>query len=480
MGATATNWILSQPWAMLPEMVETFLSVANRTNDLEAVLARRGEPLDNARTVEMHNGVAVVPVHGPISRYADMFTEISGGVSVDTLARDIRTARDSADVKAIVLDMDTPGGQAAGIGELAGHIRQANSVKPVVAYGSNLMASAGLWLGAAAGRVVIAPQAILGSMGVVWPVSRQTKEDREQVIEFVSSQSPNKRPDMETKEGRGEMQGVVDAMAEAFIADVAQYRGIDPAKIAKAFGLGGLRVGKAAVACGMADAIGTLESCIEELSNPKKRGSMKINIGAFITGLMSKGVNAEVDSSVIQSAIEDATGGAPAVETVESRAVAAENPNFEAALAEARELLRKEMHADLRGRRVELFTEQAGVFLSLHSAHVLPSEASPLNAAFVAAALLDAESPIEGFSVLGGFKASIAARKPHGQTVEVVTGDAATIAAHLSAKSLKTIDSAAATPEDAKAAEDAKRFEALLNATEEGRVLLAEMQRSAK
>jgi ClpP class serine protease len=194
----AIDYILAQVWAMLPEHVAQIIDIAERANlDPEAVAAKLGRPLDNARKVDVRDGVAVIPVRGVIARYANLFTEICDGTSVDVLAKDFRTALDSPAVHSIILEIDSPGGQAAGIGELAGQIREGSKVKPVVCYVSNLGASAGYWLASAGSEVVASPSAILGSVGVVLPVAKDSGAGR--TIEFVSSKSPNKRPDPGTE-----------------------------------------------------------------------------------------------------------------------------------------------------------------------------------------------------------------------------------------------------------------------------------------
>jgi hypothetical protein len=54
----------------------------------------RRQPLKNARTVELRDGVAVIPVSGPLFRHADMLTELCGATSYATLRKDLQTAID--------------------------------------------------------------------------------------------------------------------------------------------------------------------------------------------------------------------------------------------------------------------------------------------------------------------------------------------------------------------------------------------------
>lgn len=107
--ASAFDLLASQPWAMQPAMLETMAAIAQRQGeDVQAVEARLGRPLQNARSVSVRDGVAVVPVIGPIFRYANLFTEVSGATSLDVLAREFSAAVDDPLVKAVVLNIDSP------------------------------------------------------------------------------------------------------------------------------------------------------------------------------------------------------------------------------------------------------------------------------------------------------------------------------------------------------------------------------------
>jgi len=259
----------SRPWVIQQDALETILAVAQRYGDPEALQARLGRPLDNTRTVRMRDGVAVIPVTGPIFRYANLFTEISGATSTQVLATDIQAALDNSYVKGIVLDINSPGGEATGINELAKIIHAARGVKPIKAYGGGSMASGAYWLGAPADEIVIDETAQLGSIGVVMSFLDTTARDAKadvRRIEIVSSQSPDKRVDPATDEGRGKVQAVVDSLAGVFVAAVADFRGTTVEKVLADFGRGGVLIGADAVKAGMADRIGSLESVIAELA----------------------------------------------------------------------------------------------------------------------------------------------------------------------------------------------------------------------
>ncbi|RXT61493.1 hypothetical protein B1F74_21245, partial [Pseudomonas syringae] len=68
----------SQPWLMLPDALDNLLTIADRMGDPGALESKTGIRLENSRTVSVRNGVAIIPVVGPVFRYANLFTEISG------------------------------------------------------------------------------------------------------------------------------------------------------------------------------------------------------------------------------------------------------------------------------------------------------------------------------------------------------------------------------------------------------------------
>jgi ClpP class serine protease len=273
---------MSQAWAITPDALRVILDITERQEvspavieavmhgTPEAVAAKVGRPLDNTQTAEVRDGIAVIPVIGPIFRFANLFTEVSGATSVQVLARDLTTALDDPKVSGILLHVDSPGGEASGIAELADMIRAGTERKPITAYVSDLGASAGYWLASSAGRVVAAETALLGSIGVVM-ATRDPRRDKGKDIEFVSSVSPNKRPDPTTPSGQDQYQALVDQLGDIFVAAVARNRGVKPQAVLDDFGAGGLLVGAQAVAAGMADSIGSFEGTLAEMRAQQQR-----------------------------------------------------------------------------------------------------------------------------------------------------------------------------------------------------------------
>lgn len=269
----------SQPWLMLPGALDNLLTIADRMGDPAALETRTGMRLDNSRTVSVRNGVAIIPVVGPVFRYANLFTEISGATSTQVLATDLQAALDDPKISAIILNIDSPGGVAAGINELADQIHAARDRKRIVAYIGGTGASAAYWIASAASEIVIDETALAGSIGVVVEavVGGEEGNGRKR-YQIVSRNAPNKRVDLSTEKGRAKVGETVDAMGDVFVAKVARNLGVEPERVPEMGDFGGLRVGAAAVESGLAHRLGSLETLITELAKPAATQPRKYNM----------------------------------------------------------------------------------------------------------------------------------------------------------------------------------------------------------
>ena len=258
------NKAADEPWAITSSALTTILDIAARQNaPPEAVAAKLGRELQNSYRLEMRDGIAVLPVVGPLFRYANLFTQVSGASSYELLAKDFTQAVENPDVKAIVLNIDSPGGEVNGCAEFADMIHEARGVKPIIAYASGDAASGAYWIAAAADEIVVSKTSALGSIGVVGVYRGNKGED---AVEVVSSQSPYKRLDPDTDDGRARLQKRIDAMADVFVEAVAKYRGVASSHVQNHYGSGDVFIGDAAVKQDLADRIGSFEKLLFELS----------------------------------------------------------------------------------------------------------------------------------------------------------------------------------------------------------------------
>ncbi|MDQ3230854.1 MAG: S49 family peptidase, partial [Pseudobdellovibrionaceae bacterium] len=214
----------------------------------------------------IRGGVGVIPVRGPLFKRANLMTEHCGATSYETVLRDFHQMLASDQVRSIVLDIDSPGGEANGCSELADHIFGARGQKPIAAYVGGTGASAAYWIASACDRIYGSDSSIIGSIGVQ---SALRSEKNQNEIRFVSSQSPNKNRDPSTEDGAREVQAVIDGLAEVFISKVARNRGISRDMVLGKFGQGSVFIGSEAQKRGLIDEVSTLENVISNYGAQK-------------------------------------------------------------------------------------------------------------------------------------------------------------------------------------------------------------------
>jgi ClpP class serine protease len=180
MKVSALNAALSAVWAMEEQALEVLLAIAAREHDVtpEALEAYAAKSLANSQRGRVRDGVAVLDANGALFRRANIFTAMSGATSYEILRADLQAALDDPAVKAIMLNIDSPGGEVSGTDELAQAIFDARGTKPIVAYVGGTGASAAYWLASAADKVVVSPTAVLGSIGVQVAYPRARRQGR--------------------------------------------------------------------------------------------------------------------------------------------------------------------------------------------------------------------------------------------------------------------------------------------------------------
>ncbi|MCI0549893.1 MAG: signal peptide peptidase SppA [Anaerolineae bacterium] len=276
----------SQPFYVLQAFVETpWAILPHKLAVLEEIVIRHvsGENLDAEEVQSRIHGarrpadrrvsaVAVLPLFGTIFPRANMMTDVSGATSAERFGAQFSELVQDPEINAIVLDVDSPGGQVNGIDELSKQIYDARGKKPIVAVANHTMASAAYWIGTAADEVVVTPSGEVGSIGV-FAVHKDFSAALEKDGIKVSIISKGKYKVEEnpyealTEEARSAIDVRVGEAYDAFINSVARNRGAEPATVRNGFGEGRVVSARRAVELGMADRVGTLEETIDRLLN---------------------------------------------------------------------------------------------------------------------------------------------------------------------------------------------------------------------
>ncbi|EOI6865263.1 S49 family peptidase [Yersinia enterocolitica] len=176
-------------------------------------------------------GVAVIPIQGTLVQKLGTLRPYSGMTGYDGIRASFLTAMNDSEVKAICLDIDSPGGEVAGCFDLVDEIYAARGAKPIWAILSENAYSAAYALASAADRIIVPRTGGVGSIGVIvmhvdW--SQRIKSDGVQVtiITFGSRKAESNPWEPLSEEARKSIQSDVDEMGRLFVSTVSRNRGI--------------------------------------------------------------------------------------------------------------------------------------------------------------------------------------------------------------------------------------------------------------
>lgn len=122
---------------------------------------------DGQTPFAMVDGVAVIEVSGVLVHRGAWIGQSSGQTSYEGIAAQLASAVSDPTVRGIALEIDSFGGEVAGVFDLADAIRAARGAKPVWAFVAEHAFSAGYALASQADRIILPRTGAVGSIGVV-------------------------------------------------------------------------------------------------------------------------------------------------------------------------------------------------------------------------------------------------------------------------------------------------------------------------
>lgn len=187
------------------------------------------------------------------------------GTSAQTIESSVRAAIAEPEIKAIVMDVDSPGGLATGVQELAAELRNMRGQKPIVAHVDYMAASAAYWIASSADEIVASPSAYVGSVGAFITHVDQSELLKQVGIDVTLIAEPEQKVDGNSFEplsdrARGELQTLVSQAVDHFRADVAAGRGIRRSDISDQWAH--TFTARDALAMGMIDKIRTFDQTL--------------------------------------------------------------------------------------------------------------------------------------------------------------------------------------------------------------------------
>ncbi len=224
---------------------------------------------DYAKT---ETGIAMVPVIGPLVARGDWITDLLGAMSYGDLTASIASAFEDTSARAVMLEIDSPGGEVGGLFDLVERIAalKAGTGKPVWVVASESALSAAYAIASTADRLYVTRTAEVGSVGVVAVHIDESVADAMAGLKWTLIHAGAKKIDGNPHEplsgtSYADIQADVDALHAEFVRLVAKNRGL-AAEAVRATEAGIYR-GLSGVEIGFADRVGTLDRALADLTS---------------------------------------------------------------------------------------------------------------------------------------------------------------------------------------------------------------------
>jgi capsid assembly protease len=265
------KFIYGQPWAITEGWLDSICEI------FESNVSGAAQPDfkpgsieivdEQGRDYQVVDGVAILPIMGPIFPRANILTQMSGATSLDVLGRRLDEALADEEVSTILFQIDSPGGSVMGLSEMASKIYEARADKTILALAEGTAASAAYMLGSQAEAFFATEGSVVGSIGTIARIDspdRAMKNAGIDSIVFRSSELKAAGNGPMTPRQEDSMRKVLSTYFEMFKDAVVRGRpGIDIESVAT----GEVWIGRQAVDIGLADDVKTMSQVMSYYSD---------------------------------------------------------------------------------------------------------------------------------------------------------------------------------------------------------------------
>lgn len=213
----------------------------------------------------VRNGTAIIPISGTLVHRGGYLGALSGLTSYESLRQSFDLALEDDQVRKIIFDVDSPGGEVTGCFDLADHLYQNRGKKPMTAVVNESCYSAAYALASAADKIILPRTGGAGSIGVILCHVDQSAFNEKTGLTVTHIFAGKHKADFSphhplSEEAKTRLQGMVNETYQLFVSTVARNRRMSAEAVRKTEA--SIFVGSKAVAAGLADEVMAVESCL--------------------------------------------------------------------------------------------------------------------------------------------------------------------------------------------------------------------------
>jgi signal peptide peptidase SppA len=360
--------VLNRPLLLHPDKADLILHVLQGRIGIEPLSTR--DPQANRfvgtyrrdkggiGSMRVENGVAILPIVGSLVNRGAWIGASSGLVSYEGIAAQLREAEADTDVRAVLLDIDSPGGEATGMFATAKLVSAINKTKPVVAFVNDVAASAAYGIASSASEIIVSSTSMVGSIGVLLTHLDRSGELEDRGVKptliHAGAHKVDGHPFGPLSDAvRADLQAEVMKIYDQFVGLVAEGRAGRVSAEAIRATEARTYLGADAISQGLADRMASLDEVIAALSQPPS-GAHPQRKGGSMTNSTKSPTSMETDTAIVSGSSGPSIRQADLQTAVEAARTEAHAAGVTAGKTEATDRIRSILSApETEGREAQ-------------------------------------------------------------------------------------------------------------------------------
>lgn len=220
---------LSEKISIDPEAVEKLMESADE-GDFEGKKSKK--------PYKVQDGIATIPIIGSLAQRTSGFDAMSGMMTYDDVDKMLTSALADDDVKAIALEIDSPGGEASAVFDLSDRIYESRGTKPIWGVVNDMAFSAAYAIASACDNIVVSRTGGVGSVGVVCMHVDQSVALHNEGVKVTFIHAGDKKVEGNSytplsDEAKDNIQAETDRIYDIFVKTVARNLGMEEKRVRK-------------------------------------------------------------------------------------------------------------------------------------------------------------------------------------------------------------------------------------------------------
>ena len=238
--------IFNKPLLLEPGYAQIFFGALSERMNIKSLIDINGKELSQGELKEkavnyegrstgnvyrMVGDIAIIPVQGSLTHNLGTLHPYSGMTGYDGIEAKLNIAMNDDDVKGVLLDIDSPGGEVSGCFDLSDTIYSLRDTKPIWSVSNEFAASAAFAISSATSRIIVPRTAEVGSVGVLTAHVDQSKLLKARGVKVTLIYSGQHKVDGNpyselSTSVKKQKQAEIDSIRELFVQTVARNRNV--------------------------------------------------------------------------------------------------------------------------------------------------------------------------------------------------------------------------------------------------------------